>query len=330
MRDMVNFFIVIGSWKLRHDELLEVQDRELELVHLSNFSTEAKFWECNLNFTDYDDRVIPLAIVSLEDDVYSICSIVYNLRVDKCLFMKIPRRQVVDISDLSDKISQYFNKNYLYSNNHECYFTMPSPGHFQEKIINHASTVSYWTLGLALYNTILNRNQKKFKIQYGKVYEHYRYNVDEKVFFNEYSKSTRKIRIIDFASKNKSWNSSKVTIEESIYDSSETLKLKRTIEIDGKEFQMGSIQLCEQDQELVVKNTLLNEGAFKFKCESIRTGNIFDVGFVSSVNNSDQNIKNYLSISYIKTRGHLEAIENINIDFTCINSFAKDFLNSFL
>ncbi|MDN3609759.1 hypothetical protein ACFFUP_11510 [Vibrio ostreicida] len=136
-------FIVLGSWKIRHDEYPSEAEKTLYFLSLpEEYNLSHRTVLCDVSaiespILDSDfapvsdqvekanlsERTVPLALVSLDGSAATVTHLVHRVEVFTTQFYQQPALPLdVNKGTLFDALSSLFKEHYLLSNNFECYY----------------------------------------------------------------------------------------------------------------------------------------------------------------------------------------------------------------
>lgn len=196
---MSQLYIALGSWKLRHNEPLDMLERNLKLFPLRISIPEDNYsvllskdnldYESGFLFYPSNKRVpllaetvekndVPLCIVAENEEKFQILYVL--LKIDRLSqFLKLPKAWEVDASlPLWQQIYEINDTNHLFLSNHECYYLKSAADMNNTERFEFKSNFSFIEICMEIHYTLQQGNFHGFIPQHGNDIQFWSYDND--------------------------------------------------------------------------------------------------------------------------------------------------------
>jgi hypothetical protein len=190
-------YIVLGSWKIRHDEpmtkaeqalyfvectnqvdsisktlLVDIENLDSPLLDSPNGKIVHELTKANLS-EDY----IPLAVISHEQDKVVITHLTLRIETFVSQFYQLDSlpKQAND-KGVFNELCDLYHANYLYMNNFECYYEKGIPDTELEQKFSIVDDYNFYDFNERFYAALANGEIKGFKPHLGDEIEHWSYD----------------------------------------------------------------------------------------------------------------------------------------------------------
>ncbi|WP_413741624.1 hypothetical protein ACL2XO_23555 [Sodalis sp. RH15] len=192
-------YVVLGSWKIRHDEQVSPAERSLYFVALPEGETITdKSILCDLrgltspvldapaghpvidaSLNNLSSESIPLAVVSTTPTGWQLTHLVHRIEVWVTHFLALENLPIsITEEELFDALCTQFHQNYLYNNNFECYYEKGIPDTELEQKFNIKQNYNFYELNERFYAALADGKVANFRPHLGDEIEHWSYDND--------------------------------------------------------------------------------------------------------------------------------------------------------
>lgn len=347
---MVNY-VVMGSWKVRHDEPLMDLDKPLYFVGLPNpVKITDKSFLCDIRtlegpvFTSLDMQVvphatlknfskdsIPLALMEKSDAGWTITHLVHRIEPWVTHFFALGGAIAHQHENsLLTELCNIFSKEYLYTNNFECYYEKGIPDTELEQKFNIQQNYNFYELNERFFAALSDGVIENFRPHLGDEIEHWSYDND----FFEIGQNDQ--RVAGYVSVMHWSRKKKIRYDEPVVTFKKKLYQEDALERWERNYHFQRIETTpEQSLSNFFELPLLELPTWRrvrldIACEFLPTGDIYMLNF------EDCRIKDVYTaagrlqqceIEYLKTRGQADET-NIYRGFNALVEVVEDFIRS--
>lgn len=195
---MVNY-IVLGSWKIRHDEPVTVAEKPLLFARLpQQQQVTDKSLLCDMreltgeildgpngqpvsgiSLANLDRDLIPLAVIAKTSAGWSLTHLVHRIEVWVTHFLSAEGMpQACSENTLFNLLCERFRQDYLFTNNFECYYEKGIPDTELEQKFNIQQNYNFYELNERFYAALADGLIANFRPHLGDEIEHWSYDND--------------------------------------------------------------------------------------------------------------------------------------------------------
>lgn len=342
-------FIVLGSWKIRHDEPVTADVEPLRFVELPQQDLVAdKSLLCDLrelngpvmdkpagqpvadiSLSNLNREIIPLAVVSLTPEGWTLTHLVHRIEVWVTHFLALEELpQPVTEAGLFNHLCSLFHRNYLFTNNFECYYEKGIPDTELEQKFNIKEDYNFYELNERFYAALSDGKIANFRPHLGDEIEHWSYDND----FFEIAPNEK--RVAGYVSVMHWSRKKKVRFDEPVVTFKKKLYQEDALERWERNYHFKRIETTAEDELTRFFELPLRElpgwrrVRLDIACEHLPTGDIYMLNF------EDCRIKDVYAaagrlqqceIEYLKTRGKANEA-NIYLGFNALVKVVEDFI----
>ena len=320
-------YIVLGSWKIRHDEPVSKKEQALYFVELAanddlthqivlrNIDTlDAPLLDApggkivsHLTKANLSEHFIPLAIVSHEAEKTTISHLILRIETFVSQFYQIDGLPlIIDFDNLFIELSALYHAHYLYLNNFECYYEKGIPDTELEQKFTIKENYNFYDFNERFYEALSSGNIKNFKPHLGDEIEHWSY--DNNFFeIGENNKGMAGYVSVMHWSRKK-----KVKFDEPVVTFKKKLYKEDALERWERNYPFKTIETTGEKELTEFFDLPLNElpswrrVRLDVACEYTPTGDIFMLNFedcrIKDVDEPEGRLQQ-CEIEYLKTRG---------------------------
>lgn len=347
---MSRLYLAFGSWKLRHNEPLDMFEKNLKLVpsRMSipadnhsillnlkenlNYESGCLLYPSNERDTLFAGAIkkddVPLCIVAENDEKFQILYVL--LKTDRLSqFLKLPKAWEVDPSlPLWQQIYEINDKNHIFLSNHECYYLKNEASMNNKEKFEFKSNFSYLEICMEIHSTLQQGNFHGFIPQHGSEIHFWSYDNDSYEVLLPHGSNQGYVSIMNYCSeRKKNWNDPRCLFREQIFNDNTS----QSRESDHKN------QWIDGDKQNLLEKFFdyklsplakWRRSSCDILFESTSSGNIFTVSLDDRRLHDPQfpeDILQQCEIKYVKTRGmYIE--EQIYQDFQQLTNLIYQYL----
>jgi hypothetical protein len=178
---MADQCVIYGSWKIRHNEPLSDDEKELDMYLLSSIDTKNRLSvildsagalekiyppETNAlrrrsgppkfaagNFPDGDK--IPLAIADFDENMCAVTHLLLRIETYACHFIKMPELPLPSaFDDMVNRLVAIYQKRHLQLNNYECLYFPPLGNKVLRQTFSLGKPMDFFNMGRKLYEML--------------------------------------------------------------------------------------------------------------------------------------------------------------------------------
>ncbi|MDE1244031.1 hypothetical protein [Vibrio aestuarianus] len=344
-------FIVLGSWKIRHDEYPSDAEKALYFLSLpEEYNLAHRTVLCDVSaieapILDSDfvpvsnqvekanlsERTVPLALVSLDGSAATITHLVHRVEVFTTQFYQLPALPFdVNKVTLFDALSSLFKEHHLLSNNFECYYEKGIPDTELEQKFSIQDNYNFYELNERFYAALANGEIADFKPHLGDEIEHWSYDND----FCEIAENDQGIS--GYVSVMHWSRKKKIRFDEPVLTFKKKLYKEDALERWERNYHFQTVKTTPEAALTEFFNLPLvtlpswRRVRLDIACEYTPTGDIYMLNFedcrIKDVYEPQGRLQQ-CEIEYLKTRGHADEA-NIYKGFNALVSVVEDFIDT--
>lgn len=346
---MVNY-IVLGSWKIRHDEPVSVEEQPLRFVALpAQQPVTDKSLLCDLRelagpildaldgepvtditLANLNSKTIPLAVVTQTSAGWTLTHLVHRIEVWVSHFLAVEGLpQPVSNANLFTTLCAKFHQDYLYTNNFECYYEKGIPDTELEQKFNIQQDYNFYELNERFYAALADGQIANFRPHLGDEIEHWSYDNDFFEIAPNEQRVAGYVSVMHWSRKKKiRFDEPVVTFKKKLYQEDALERWERNYHF--KRIETTAEEALSNFFELPLQQLPgWRRVRLDIACEYLPTGDIYMLNF------EDCRIKDVYAaagrlqqceIEYLKTRGKANEA-NIYLGFNALVKVVEDFIN---